>query len=63
MIEDRQVLPTNVKPNHYDLELTPNLSDFTFSGVVKIECAIESPTKTIQLNANELEIKTAKCQK
>lgn len=33
----REVLPTNVKPTHYDLTLEPDLEKFTFSGRVIIE--------------------------
>lgn len=33
----REVLPTNVKPLHYDLTLEPNFKDFTFEGTVAIE--------------------------
>jgi len=36
----REVLPTNVKPLHYDLTLEPNFGDFTYTGSVTIECAI-----------------------
>ena len=34
----REVLPTNVKPLHYDLTLEPNFKDFTYEGTVVIEC-------------------------
>jgi uncharacterized membrane protein len=34
---ERQVLPNNVKPLHYDLELTPNLETFVYDGKVKIK--------------------------
>lgn len=34
---ERQVLPNNVKPLHYDLELTPNLETFEYSGRVKVK--------------------------
>lgn len=34
---DRQVLPTNVKPTHYDLTLQPNLKTFVFHGHVKVK--------------------------
>lgn len=34
---ERQVLPTNVKPVHYDLTLKPNLETFVFYGRVKVE--------------------------
>ena len=33
----RQVLPTNVKPLHYDLTLEPNFENFTYEGTVVIE--------------------------
>ena len=33
----REVLPTNVKPMHYDLTLEPNFDNFTFEGTVIIE--------------------------
>ena len=35
--QGREVLPGNVKPLHYDLELEPNFADFTFTGTVAIE--------------------------
>lgn len=34
---NRQVLPTNVKPTHYDLTLQPNLKTFEFHGQVKVK--------------------------
>lgn len=34
---ERQVLPTVVKPTHYDLWLQPNLDTFIFQGQVKIK--------------------------
>lgn len=52
----REVLPTNFKPTHYELEITPNFNDFTFLGKVKVNCQVNEPSDTIQLNANELEI-------
>jgi len=33
----REVLPTNVKPLHYDLTLEPDLEKFTYNGSVTIE--------------------------
>lgn len=33
----REVLPTNVKPLHYDLTLEPNFEKFTYEGTVIIE--------------------------
>lgn len=34
---DREILPDNVKPVHYDLTLEPNFENFTFEGKVVIE--------------------------
>jgi aminopeptidase 2 len=42
-VQGREVLPTNVKPQHYDLTLEPNFEKFTYEGTVTIEyvtCAI-----------------------
>lgn len=33
---DRDVLPANVNPLHYDLTITPNMESFTFEGRVII---------------------------
>lgn len=33
----REVLPTNVKPVHYDLTLESNFEKFTYDGTVIIE--------------------------
>jgi len=37
----REVLPTNVKPLHYDLTLEPDLEKFTYNGQVTIEYLLE----------------------
>lgn len=36
-VQGREVLPTNVKPVHYDLTLEPNFEKFTYDGTVVIE--------------------------
>ena len=33
----REVLPTNVKPLHYNLTLEPNFDKFSYEGTVVIE--------------------------
>lgn len=38
-VQGREVLPTNVKPVHYDLTLEPNFEKFTYDGTVVIEYA------------------------
>jgi hypothetical protein len=39
----REVLPTNVKPVHYDLTLEPDFEKFTYEGTVVIEYVWEKP--------------------
>jgi hypothetical protein len=36
-VPGREVLPTNVKPLHYDLTLEPNFETFKYDGTVVIE--------------------------
>ena len=33
-------LPTSVKPSHYELELEPDLENFTFNGSVDIHIVV-----------------------
>lgn len=35
--QGREVLPTNVKPVHYDLTLEPDFKTFKYNGTVTIE--------------------------
>jgi len=34
---DRDVLPRNVKPTHYDVTIRPDMDKFVFSGTVNIQ--------------------------
>ncbi|KAF2749750.1 hypothetical protein M011DRAFT_465417 [Sporormia fimetaria CBS 119925] len=52
----REVLPTNVKPVHYDLTLEPDFEKFTYEGKVSIDLDVVEDTTSISLNANELTI-------
>ncbi|MCJ1400616.1 Aminopeptidase 2 mitochondrial [Xylographa trunciseda] len=54
----REVLPTNVKPLHYDLTLEPDLEKFTFEGKVIIDLDVKEETTSISLNALDLEIQS-----
>ncbi|KAF9203865.1 Aminopeptidase 2 mitochondrial [Haplosporangium sp. Z 27] len=56
----RVVLPTNVRPTHYDLTLTPDLKNFTFYGQILINLDVNKPTTAITLNSNQLVIISAK---
>jgi aminopeptidase 2 len=37
-------LPSNVKPVHYALQLTPDLTNFVFTGHVDIDITVEDPS-------------------
>ncbi|MCJ1395947.1 Aminopeptidase 2 mitochondrial [Xylographa bjoerkii] len=54
--EGRQVLPANVKPIHYTLELQPSLKTFEVEGSVTIELTVVENSSEISLNVFELEI-------
>lgn len=54
-----QRLPTNVVPKHYDILLWPDLVKFTFSGQEVIEIVIRNETRTIVMNALELDVNSA----
>lgn len=49
-------LPKEVRPEHYDLYLHPNLKDQTFSGKVNILIQIDDQRKFIALHQKNLEI-------
>ncbi|ORZ06624.1 aminopeptidase [Absidia repens] len=57
--QPRQVLPTNVKPNHYDLWLKPHLDTFVFEGRVKVNLDVIESTRVITLNTHEIKILSA----
>ncbi len=56
---DRDVLPANVTPAHYDLHILPDMQAFTFTGTVDIKVTVHEATNTVQLNAKELSVATA----
>ncbi len=49
-------LPTNVRPERYQLRLTPDLISFTFAGQETVTISVLEPTADIYLNAAELQI-------
>jgi aminopeptidase N/puromycin-sensitive aminopeptidase len=55
---DAQRLPTTVVPTHYKLILTPDLKAATFSGVEQIDVKVGVATKTITLNAAEIDFQS-----
>ncbi len=60
----RVLLPLYVKPEKYDLKITPDLVNYTFDGVVSIDMTTEASfteaeSKTITLHAKELMFRKA----
>jgi aminopeptidase N len=49
-----QRLSSSVHPEHYSLALTPDLQAATFSGVETIDLLLDAPSKSITLNAIEI---------
>ncbi|XP_077203783.1 endoplasmic reticulum aminopeptidase 1 [Paroedura picta] len=52
-------LPKHVVPVHYDLLIHPNLTTFTFTGLVKIEIMVLQQTSSIILHSKYLHISKA----
>jgi puromycin-sensitive aminopeptidase len=51
-----QRLPSTASPESYELRFEPNLEKATFNGDETIHVIVSKPTKTITLNAAELEV-------
>jgi aminopeptidase N len=65
--EGRVLLPDHVKPERYDLKVTPDLVAYTFAGLVSIDMSTgdlfsDEDSKKITLHAKELMFRTAKFQ-
>jgi len=55
-------LSKNVIPVKYDIQLQPDLENFTFEGIETITLSILQKTKILTLHSRELEIETAKIE-
>ncbi len=53
---DALLLPTNVRPIHYQINLQPYMDKFTFDGLEVIDIDIREPTSEIVLNAAEMRV-------
>ena len=51
-----------VIPDKYDIQLTPDLENFTFEGIETIHLSILKQTKSLTLHSKNLEIETVKIQ-
>ena len=58
--KSRDILPTTVKPTHYDLTLTPNFEKFNYAGTVVIDLEVKEDTTSISLNNLEIDIHSTK---
>lgn len=56
---DRELLPTNVIPRHYDVTLEPDFQKFTFEGKVVIDFDVQEDTESISLHTIEIDIHSA----
>ncbi|VVU94544.1 Peptidase family M1 domain [seawater metagenome] len=55
----REIIPGYIKPVKYNLHLTPNLEEFTFSGILNLEFLTLQNTDKIELNSKEITISKA----
>ena len=56
MCGDKQLLPTAVTPEHYDLHLTPDLQTFTYAGSVRVRLLVHEPCDAVTFHAKDLAI-------
>ncbi|KAL0467868.1 aminopeptidase [Neurospora intermedia] len=58
---DRDILPDNFKPIHYDLEIRDlDFTSWSYKGTVRIDGKLVKPTKDIVLNTLEIKLLNAK---
>ncbi|KAJ6784883.1 hypothetical protein PWT90_00903 [Aphanocladium album] len=55
-VPERDLLPANVVPRHYHLELEPDFDNFTFNGKVIIDLNVAEDSTSITLHTLELDI-------
>jgi aminopeptidase N len=60
--EGRVVLPANVTPDSYRVEITPDAKALTFTGSARIDITVLAPTDTIVLNVADIAIDSAKLE-
>jgi hypothetical protein len=53
---DRVLLPKHIAPVRHQLQITPNLVDFTFLGKEKIEVNIKNETDEIVLHCVDIKV-------
>lgn len=55
-VPERELLPTNVVPRHYQLELEPDFDEFTFNGKVIIDLDVAEDSISITLHTRQIDI-------
>jgi aminopeptidase N len=55
----RIVLPADVTPDHYDIAITPNAQQLTFTGTVRVAITVHTATDKIVLNDADIVIDRA----
>lgn len=56
---ERMVLPPEVTPNRYQIDITPDAAALTFKGQVKIDLSVHKATRVITLNSADIVIDSA----
>lgn len=59
-IQNRELLPANVVPQHYHVTLEPDFEKLTYNGTVVIDLDVAEDSSSISLNTLELDIHNAK---
>lgn len=57
---ERDLLPTNVIPRHYQLQLEPDFDNLTYHGKVVIDLEVAENSNSVTLHTLEIEIRAGK---
>jgi aminopeptidase 2 len=57
---EREILPANVVPRHYNLTLEPNFKESRYEGTVIIDLEVAEDSSSISLNTLEPDIHSTK---
>lgn len=57
---ERDLLPANVIPRHYQLQLEPDFDNFTFHGKVVIDIDVTEDSNSITLHTLDIDIRGGK---
>src|SRR2546426_8993624 len=56
---ERVILPTDVRPERYEIRIVPDAAHLTFQGQARIAVEVLRPTRRIVLNAADLTVQRA----